>query len=130
MTTDLVLDTHVVAWLVSGERPISAAAARAIEGAANPSISTFTLYEIGYKAIRKRWDEMHPLIERLRTLLGDAGCTEIPIDGTIAMLAAQLPWDHGDPGDRVIAATALRFGAPLVTQDKPLRRFSNLRTIW
>ena len=35
-----------------------------------------------------------------------------------------------DPGDRLIAATALSLGIPLVTADDKLRRYPHLKTVW
>lgn len=44
---------------------------------------------------------------------------------------ADLEWDHRDPADRIIAATALKFGEPVLTRD---RRFhdadSPVKAIW
>jgi len=37
---------------------------------------------------------------------------------------------HGDPGDRIIAATALLAAATLVTKDEQLRRCGALKTVW
>ena len=36
----------------------------------------------------------------------------------------------GDPGDRLIAATALTLGVALVTADDRLRRYPHLKTVW
>jgi len=35
-----------------------------------------------------------------------------------------------DPADRIIAATALVEGVPLVTADEEIRRSKTLRTVW
>jgi PIN domain nuclease of toxin-antitoxin system len=49
----------------------------------------------------------------------------------ISVLSTRLPGDlHGDPADRLIAATALHFGAPLVTKDTALRAWGQVETIW
>jgi PIN domain nuclease of toxin-antitoxin system len=37
---------------------------------------------------------------------------------------------HGDPADRIIAATAIVHGAQLVTADARLKRVSGLRVLW
>ena len=44
-----------------------------------------------------------------------------------AQLADAFP---GDPMDRIIAATALTEGIPLVTADERIRRSGVVRTIW
>ena len=47
----------------------------------------------------------------------DAGISEDPVDGEIAVRAGLLPLLHGDPADRLIVATALA-GHELVTADR------------
>jgi len=37
---------------------------------------------------------------------------------------------HGDPADRLIAATALRHGASLVTKDERMQSVPGLKTVW
>jgi PIN domain nuclease of toxin-antitoxin system len=49
-----------------------------------------------------------------------AGLVEFPVDGEIAVLAAELDGLHGDPADRFIAATAIQRGATLLTGDARL----------
>jgi len=52
------------------------------------------------------------------------GLLEIPVDGEIGIAAAQLDL-HGDPADRIIAATAQMKGAILLTADQPLLQWNN-----
>ena len=49
-----------------------------------------------------------------------AGLIEFPVDGEIAVLAAELDALHGDLADRFIAATAIVRGATLLTADERL----------
>ncbi len=53
----------------------------------------------------------------------------LPIDSRIAIRAADLPPIHDDPADRIIAATALHLGAPIVTKDQRLAAY-DVRTVW
>jgi len=52
-----------------------------------------------------------------------AGLHEVPLDGGIAVAAAQLGIDHKDPADRFIVATAIAHDATLVTADKSILRW-------
>jgi PIN domain nuclease of toxin-antitoxin system len=47
----------------------------------------------------------------------------------IAALSVSLGL-HGDPADRLIAATAVHHGATLVTSDHRLRSAPGVQTIW
>jgi PIN domain nuclease of toxin-antitoxin system len=54
----------------------------------------------------------------------------LPITAKIAVLSQSDQFEHRDPADRVIAATAIVHGAQLVTADKQLRGTPGLRVIW
>jgi PIN domain nuclease of toxin-antitoxin system len=56
--------------------------------------------------------------------------TVVPINREIAVLAQADLFQHGDPADRLIAATALYYRAPLITSDTKLRAIPELETIW
>lgn len=48
----------------------------------------------------------------------------------IAVLAQSDEFEHGDPADRIIAATAIVHGARMVSADHQLKRLAGLRVIW
>jgi PIN domain nuclease of toxin-antitoxin system len=54
-----------------------------------------------------------------------------PITPEIAALATQFPDDYpGDPGDRLIGATARAEGLTLVTRDENIRKSPLIKTVW
>jgi PIN domain nuclease of toxin-antitoxin system len=54
-----------------------------------------------------------------------------PSTPEIAALAVQLPSSFPkDPADRLIAATAMAEGAPLVTADERIRQAKVVQAIW
>ena len=54
----------------------------------------------------------------------------LPISAEIAVLSQSAEFSHGDPADRLIAATALLHRAPLVTSDSRLRKVKSIVTVW
>jgi PIN domain nuclease of toxin-antitoxin system len=55
----------------------------------------------------------------------------VPVDNEIARVAVQLPGElHPDPADRMIVATSLILGAPLVTKDRRILEFQHVETVW
>jgi len=54
----------------------------------------------------------------------------LPITPEIASLAQSPEFRHGDPADRIIAATALAQRAPLVSADPRLRKLRSVKVLW
>ncbi len=55
----------------------------------------------------------------------------VPLSPEIAVASVALGKGFpADPADRILAATALRLRASLITRDKGLRSVPELRTIW
>lgn len=129
----ILLDTHVVFWLALEPGKISKPAAAAIRQqrstGANPAISCISLYEIARISERGRVALDIPVgafLDRVHALF------EIRMVNTaIALAAARLPGSFpGDPADRIIAATAIAEGLPLVTADDRIRRSRLVKTLW
>jgi len=54
----------------------------------------------------------------------------VPITGEIAGIAVSLDLAHGDPFDRVISATAITHGIPLLTRDRKITACDTVPTLW
>ena len=129
----ILLDTHVVVWLLTSPERISKAAAEAIDywGAKGerPAVSSVTIYEIAYGARRGRIRLSvveSAFLDRLRATFDLRPVTE-----AIAFEAAALaePF-HGDPMDRMIAATAIVEDCVLLTVDGKIRTAGVCKTLW
>ena len=130
----IVLDTHVLIWWVDGAGKLTRAAASAIKRAQSESgimISSITAWEIAMLVDRGRLTLTMDVSTWLSTVNRVSGVRFVPIDNAIAVGAVNLPGEfHRDPADRLIAATARRFGVPLVTQDRRIRSYPHLKTVW
>ena len=129
----ILLDTHVALWLALDPSKLSRLATSAIELAQAEgieiAISCASLYEIARIVHRGRVD-LDVSIEELFDQFG-LRFSISDLTPSIALLAARLPSDFpGDPMDRIIAATALAEGIPLVTADQRIRRSRAVKTIW
>lgn len=129
----LLLDTHAALWLLGTPEKLSVAAVKAIEQAQFSgtaiALSCLSLYEIAHGVARKRIT-IHESIETFLAKV-ESDLDILPVTRPVALAAANLvsPFP-GDPFDRIIAATALTEGIPLVTADERIRRSGVVKTIW
>jgi PIN domain nuclease of toxin-antitoxin system len=104
---------------MSARDELSKAAQRALDGATGWCVSAASLYEIPYKAMLGKWPELFPLLAiDLDARLRADGFEVVPATGAILQRAGGLEWAH--PFDRIIVATALTRGLPVVSKDVSL----------
>ena len=129
----LVLDTHVALWVLADSTRLSKRAAQAIDDAREQAsgvfVSDVTLSEIATLMARKRIGlevSLELFLEEVESRF-----TILPINRHVAARSVQLPNTYPkDPMDRIIGATALVEGCPLVTADDAIRRAKVVKTIW
>ena len=129
--TTVLLDTHVLHWWASEPDRLSVRATQAIESADELAVSAISWYELAWLARHDRITLAIPLRSWLDGLAADI--RTVPISPAIAATAVELPEAFpGDPADRMIYATAVERGWPLVTKDRRLRNHRHPRplTIW
>ena len=129
----ILLDTHVVVWSAFESTRLSKKAEQAInnarERASGIFVSDVTLFEIASLAARKRLELEISLESFLEEV--ESRFTILPINRRIAARSVQLPSSYPrDPMDRIIGATALVEGLPLITADDGIQRSNIVRTIW
>lgn len=131
----IVLDTHVLVWWVDGDtKKISGKARHALEQHAKRNellFASISVFEIATLERRGRLRFKISASEWLARLRRLPEYHIEPLTDDIAERAGQFgdPFP-GDPADRMIAATALIRGVPLVTHDERLRGIEHLKTIW
>ena len=121
----VLLDTHAAIWLFEATGKLGRTARRRLDRAAaegDLTISAISFWELAQLVERDRIELDVPPSEWRRRAL-EAGLVEAPLSGDIAIAAAQLDGFHRDPGDRMLAATALLRDAVLVTSDEQILRW-------
>jgi PIN domain nuclease of toxin-antitoxin system len=115
----LVLDTHVLIWAHMGVR-IPKKVERRIVAAGKDNelfISAITPWEIALGVRRQRIKIAGDVLEWIQDALDALSAVVASLEPAIAVDAVDLEWEHADPSDRIIVATARRLGASLVTAD-------------
>jgi PIN domain nuclease of toxin-antitoxin system len=130
----ILLDTHVLAWLVAEPARLSRPAASAIrrarisDGLAISSITVWELAMLFAQGILRSQSTVESAVENLLTR---SGVVVMPITPEVAAIASQFSDDYPkDPADRLIGATAMAEGIALITRDERIRKHSRLKTIW
>lgn len=127
----IVADTHAWIWWLAEPTRLSARARRALSEANAIGVAAISLWEVAMLVQRGRLKFDREVSAWLRQALVQPKIEVLPLDADVAADAAELGDDFpGDHADRLIAATALCHGSPLVTRDARLRERRELRTIW
>lgn len=121
----LLLDTHIWIWAVNKEiDKLSATAIEAItqaESSQSLAVSAISVWEVGMLDAKGRITCNPDCSTWVNKALSFPGLKFIPLTPSIAILSSRLPGEiHGDPADRILAATCLQLNATLLTKDKKL----------
>jgi len=130
----IVLDTHAWIWFTSKPVVLSKKAKKAVEAAVkekNVLISSISAWEVALLVKKKRLTLSMDVTDWIAKSENLPFIQFIPVSNLIAVKSVNLPQPlHSDPADRIIIATALSTGAPIVTKDKKILDYSHVKTIW
>ncbi|MBI4305983.1 MAG: type II toxin-antitoxin system VapC family toxin [Chloroflexi bacterium] len=118
----VLLDTHVLVWLVEGNRSLGQTTRKLADVALGENellISAISFWEVAMLRLRSRLMLGSPTAEWRRRVL-QFGIGEVPVSGDIGILATELEAFPSDPADRIVAATATSREATLITADEDI----------
>jgi PIN domain nuclease of toxin-antitoxin system len=128
----IVLDTHALLWWALDPDRLSAAAAAAVQEMEKQGgfASSISIWELAVKVKRGKL-ELPISIDELARRIERGGVVELlPVDTATWLLSASLEWEHRDPADRVIVATALAKRVPVMTRDEAIRAYPGVQHLW
>jgi PIN domain nuclease of toxin-antitoxin system len=130
----VVADTHAIIWYLTDPTKLSSSAVAAFDGATTSGdpifVPTISLVELCYLVEKGKLPET-----TMTTVLGAFNLPYTPLElmpltPKIALTLRRISRDIvPDMPDRIIAATALELGLPLVTRDHKIIA-SGIPTIW
>lgn len=120
----VVLDTHVLIWLMAGDDRLSPRVRQAIENAAygdGANVCAISLWEVSMLVAKGRLTLYRDVGAWVDDVAGHPGLSVVPLAPEVAVASTRLPGElHRDPADRMIVATARVLGAVLITADQAL----------
>ena len=114
-----VFDTHAWIWAAAGDP--RADKLRQFSGTA--LISAISQWEVTMLAMKGRVS-LHPDVESWFSANLAPPVSLAPLTAEISIASCALPDFHGDPADRIIVATAITLGVPLITADAQIIRWN------
>lgn len=127
----VLLDTCALIGYTLDPKKLSAAAKTKCDDIPRKGafVSSISIWEIGLKIKNKKLDigtSVEDYVSRLKKL---NTIKIIPVDEQIWVASLALDWEHRDPTDRTIIATARLNKLPIVTSDQIIRSFY-AKSIW
>jgi PIN domain nuclease of toxin-antitoxin system len=129
-----VADTHTALWYLFNDAHLSVAAGDFIDQAAAAGmrivVSSISLAEIVYlieknRLPRNAYTDLKAALADPDHVFKEASFTVEIVEAMRVVARADVP----DMPDRIVAATAVYFGVPVISRDARIRA-SNVRTIW
>ncbi len=129
-----VADTHAALWYLFGDPRLSAPAKLAFDAAASSRrkilLSAISLAEVVYLVEKNRlpssaYSDLQTALRDPDHVLWEAPVTAEIIDAMLEVPRVDIP----DMPDRIVAATTVYFGVPVISRDGRIRA-SNVQTVW
>jgi PIN domain nuclease of toxin-antitoxin system len=116
---NLLLDTHILLWWLSGSRRLHAVARKTIADSVRVHVSAATAWEIAIKIALGKLEFRGNMTEQLAM----NNLLSLAVTAPHALAAGALPMYHGDPFDRMLIAQAQLESLTLMTHDARFREY-------
>lgn len=128
----IVLDTHAwLFWVNDSIDELSPAALDAIRSKQTLGVSAISCWEMAMLVAKERIKLSIDIQFWVNEALNYPGVKLLELKPEIAVLSTRLPGIfHGDPADRIIAATCLYHKAGIITRDKKITKWGHVPVYW
>jgi len=127
----LLLDTHTFLWAVREPAKLSRRASDLLTDRDNELVvPSLVAWELAIKYHAGKLPEAEPVITDYAATLLRLGAATLAMTHTHMLHAGALSWAHRDPFDRLLAATAIIEGWPVVSCDAIFDAVADVRRLW
>ena len=120
----LLLDTHVLVWLLEDSARITESVHAQIQDAVDADelyVSAITPWEIAMLVAKGRLRFNRDVADWIDAALSQPGIQLAPLAPAISVASTRLPWPtHPDPADRILMATSRSLDLTLVSADEQI----------
>lgn len=125
-----LLDTHIALWLSYEPQKITHEVERILlDKKYKVYFSTINIWEVAIKSKLSRFDYTGVNAKALHQALIVGGFEEIPVVSRHCFTLENLPKVHADPFDRLLISQAIAEDLTLITHDKDILKYNNLKTL-
>jgi len=129
VTDALLLDTHILLWLESGDDRLRSKTRGLIDEhwreGGTILVSAVTAWEIAMLADGGRIDLSRPTEDWIKQCLSRPGLDMVPLSWRACVRAYDLrDFEYRDPADRLLIATAVELACTLVTYDERISGYA------
>lgn len=131
--SSVVIDTHILIWDQLDPKRISKKARKALElaeGNHKIILCEISLWEISILMKKRRLVMDMSYLDFINDVLQTKNYHVQGMDAEIAFLGSEIDLDTKDPADRIIAATSIVLGLPLISADQFMIKSADMKTIW
>ena len=113
----LLLDSCALIWVATEPARLTAAAQKALDGAAAWHVSEATVLELTLKHAKGKLVLPSPPRVWFAEEFARWKIKPLPLSREVIFRSGELPFHHEDPFDRLIIASAMEHALPVVTAD-------------
>jgi PIN domain nuclease of toxin-antitoxin system len=128
----ILLDTHALLWWALDPDRLSVPAAETLRQMEQRGgyASSISIWELAVKVQRGKLGLPITVEEFARRIELGSVVELLPVDTATWLRSCSLEWEHRDPADRVIVATALMKQVPVLTKDEAIQTFPGVAHVW
>ena len=127
---DLILDTHVLLWMLLDDPRLKQKQIDLLEDPTNRFfVSAVTAFEIATKVRIGKLPEAREISRNLKRICVDFDYRELTVTHAHGLRGGEMDGAHRDPFDRLLAAQSIVEGMPVMTDDPAFKAFG-VETLW